>query len=389
MKISFTYSIFALLLTNFLLGQITITEVYYNTPYNEKLRFANNTINAEQHHRGEFIEIYNFSDKDINLKNWFIKDKLAVFHLPDKIILKGQFMVIAYSPIQYNITPFTEYFTTTTGKENQIILQDRIILRNKKEKITLGYSIDDLGIHKFDKKTYEWDFNTEPSGNYIHNIWQTPSAFYDVKSIQYHNDPNLDGTFSDTPNPLGANIVPPTISYAEAVKDDYQSIYAYLDWTSNVLTLINNICPINIVKVSQQPNGSSNNSSSCFSYDTAGNMIAGSNCNGSSSGGSPPSNTSGYTVDELNDIKNNIVLSPNPTKSSDLYQVNITWSGPALNKINNLQVFTSTGGLVYGFTPSSGVNSTSFNLQNQLPGVFVANFILNTGQVVSKNILRW
>lgn len=93
------------------------------------------------------------------------------------------------------------------------------------------------------------------------------------------------------------------------------------------------------------------------------------------------------SADELEVIKNSIVIHPNPTKATDNYNVTISWSGAALGKIQSVQVFNSSGSLVYSYIP--GANTTSFNLQNQLPGSFIANFVLNTGQIVSKNILKW
>ncbi|WP_312342582.1 lamin tail domain-containing protein [Chryseobacterium binzhouense] len=381
-----------------------ITEVYYNTPYNEKLHFTKKVngvttselMDAVKHHRGEFIEIYNYSDKDISLKNWYIKDLLKTFWLPDKTIKKGQFMVIAYSVLPYNTTNFTEHFSTTVGKENQIIYQDQIILRNKKDEVVLGYSFN--GLHLLDKSKNMWEFGIEPSSNFIGSLYQNPSQFYSVNSIQYHPDPmstmdpntqpnNYDlYNYTAIPNPLAATYVPATQSYDDLVKNDFQQYYSYLDWTDNVNVLVDKICPISIEKVSQTPNGSYNNGISCFSYDTAGNLIAGGGCNGVST---PPSGSSGLSPDELELIKNSIIISPNPTKASDSYNVTITWSGPASNKINNIQIFNSSGTTVYGFAPGTSVNTTTFNLQNQLPGAFVANFILNTGQVVSKNILKW
>ncbi|WP_082738228.1 lamin tail domain-containing protein [Chryseobacterium sp. CCH4-E10] len=377
----------------FFYSQVLITEVYYNTPFNEKLYFnkkvngvsTGELLDAKKHHRGEFIEIYNYSDKDVNLKNWYVKDLLRTFWLPEKIIKKGEFMVIAYSVLPYDTTNFTEHFSTTAGKESQIIYQDQIILRNKREEVILGYTFN--GSNLLNKSKYSWEFQAEPSSNFVKNIHQTPAQFYDYNSLQYNPTTYPDGKYEAKPNPLAANYIPPTQSYNDIVKEDFQQNYSYLDWTDDVSFLVDKICPVTIEKLSQSPSGSYiNNGAACFSYDTAGNLISGVGC---SSQNTPPSGSSGLSIDELELIKNSIIISPNPTKSSDSYNVTITWSGPALNKINNIQIFSSSGITVYGFAPGTGVNTTTFNLQNQLPGAFVANFILNTGQVVSKNILKW
>lgn len=398
MKMNFIIGTFLLLSGNLLYSQIMITEVYTNTPANEKLRFgnvSNGFVDAKKHHRAEFVEIFNYSDKDINLKNWYLQDLQGIFWLPEVTIKKRQFMVIAYSPLSYNTTIFTDYFNTTIGKENQIIYQDQILLRNKKDRVSIGYAFN--GYTLLEKSSMVWEFGNEPAMNYIPNAWSNPANFYSIKSIQYHPDPmstmdpntqpnNYDlYNYTATPNPLAADYVPEIANYDDLVKNDFQQYYSFLDWSDNVNNLINNLCPITIEKISQTPSGSySGNGSNCFSYDSAGNMIAGSNCGSSST---PPTGTSGYTTDELEDIKNNITIYPNPTKASDNYNVTITWSGPAMGKIQNLQVFNATGIMVYSYTPGS--NTTSFNLQNQLQGTFIANFTLITGQVVSKNILKW
>ncbi|WP_089872954.1 T9SS type A sorting domain-containing protein [Epilithonimonas hungarica] len=88
-------------------------------------------------------------------------------------------------------------------------------------------------------------------------------------------------------------------------------------------------------------------------------------------------------------IKNSIKVYPNPVSAGNQYTVNITWDGPALNQIYNLQVYNGNGGYVFGYQPTNGINYTTFSLQNQLPGIFIVNFTLNTGQVISKNILKW
>lgn len=381
MKLKFIISLFFVLFFRSVYSQLLITEVYYNTPYNEKLNFTNDTdmVSANKHHWGEFVEIYNYSDKDVNLKDWYLKDVQGIFWFPEKTIKKGQFMVVAYSTFPTGMTPFTELFTTTAGKQDQIILQDRIILRNKAEMIFLGRAFNEKTL--LDKSSYSWS-NGELF-NFIPDIWQNPAMFYTVKSIQYN--PNIPGNFEAKPNPLEATYVPPTQSYDDLVKSDFQQFYGLLDWTNNVSDILDKICLINIEKLSQNPGGSYTEGAACFSYDSAGNLLTGLNCVSNV----PFARSKDYPSDELEAIKNSIVISPNPTKASDSYNVTLTWSGPAMNKINNIQVVSSIGVVVYGFSPGNGVYTTTLNLQNQLQGVFIANFVLSTGQVISKNILKW
>ncbi|WP_435522768.1 lamin tail domain-containing protein [Chryseobacterium indoltheticum] len=287
MKMKVVISFLLFVSCNTLHSQIAVTEVYVNTPFNEKLRFGNDTngfVDANKHHRGEFVEIYNYSDKDINLQNWYMKDRQNTIRLPDKIIKSGQFMIIAYSSMPYHTTVFKEYFPSTAGKDNQIIYQDDILLRNKYDQIVIGYGIGYKGI---DKSGFTWEWGAEPAPNFIPNLHSNTAGFYTVKSIQYHPDPystmdpnvqlgNRDiYNYTSTPNPLAADYVPPMQSYDELMKNDMQEYYSFLDWTDNVNYLIDKQCLINIEKVSQTPAGSySGNGSGCFSYDEAGNMIA-------------------------------------------------------------------------------------------------------------------
>lgn len=300
-------------------------------------------------------------------------------------------MVVAYSTLPANTTPFTEYFSSTVGKESQIILQDKIILRNKREKIELGYSLNEYRL--LSKSFAEWEQRDTPAINFIQNIWQTPHLFYTIPSIQYYSnplppDPNNSDIYNNymaAPNPLAATYKPDTQNYDDLVKNDYQEFYSFLDWSNNVKALIDNVCVISIGKIEQAPTGTYTNTGKCFNYDDVGNETDAYNCVANSN--TNPS--TGYTVDELEAISNSIILYPNPTTASSQYNVTISWSGVALNKIYNLQVYSSAGMSVYNYNPITGINTTSFNLQSQLPGTFVANFVLNTGQIVSKNILKW
>ncbi|MFC4686126.1 lamin tail domain-containing protein [Epilithonimonas pallida] len=365
-------------------SQIKITEIYHDTPYNERMTLFNGTTqqeeNARRHHWGEFIEIYNYSDRDISLENWYIKDRWGIFWLPsDKTIKKGDFMVIAYSAPTVNTTPFTELFSTTQGKDDQIIKQNNIILNSYKESVSLGYSFGRQV--PTDKGGYSW--NLPKTSNRVIAAYTQPGVCYSVNSFQLVSN----GSYSlASPNPLDAIYKPPTVHFEDIMLNDYLANYVYLDWSDNVLNLINNTCPISIQKIQQIPSGTYNSGSKCFNYDLAGSNTDSYDCT-PSNGTTTPSTD--YTYDELQTIKNSIKVYPNPVNAANQYTVTITWDGPAFNKIYNLQVYNAGGGYVFGYMPTNGINYTSFSLQNQLTGIFVVNFTLNTGQVVSKNILKW
>lgn len=367
-------------------SQIVITEVFYDTPYSEILYRPNTTTQeveeARRHHWGEFIEIYNYSDRDLSLANWYVQDKLGTAWLPwNKVIKSGELMVIAYSKLVYNTTPFTELFSRTKGKESQVILQDQILLRNKREVVKLGYNAIN-GKVPLQKGFLEWN-DANPTINHAPSAWTQPDVSYNYNS--YHLTAN--NTYVMAPvDPLEASYKPPIQKYEDIMKDVYQQYYSYLDWGEFVQELVNKICGISIPLEQQTPTGTYTSAGKCFQYDIAGNRDTATDCV-SPTTDNPPNTV--YTYDELEDIKSHIYVYPNPATSNNNYIVNISWNGPAINTVFQIQTYNSGGGIIYGSNPTTNDTSASFSLANQLPGVFVVNFTLNTGQVISKNILKW
>ncbi|UQB69055.1 lamin tail domain-containing protein [Epilithonimonas zeae] len=367
-------------------GQIVITEIHYDTPYSERLYRLNETTQqideARRHHWGEFIEIYNYSDRDLSLQNWYVQDKLGTAWLPgNKVIKSGELMVIAYSKLVYNTTPFTELFSRTRGKESQVILQDKILLRNKAELVRLGYHAFG-GKVPLQKGEFMWS-PSNPTANYQEKAWMTPDVSYNYNSYQLTSN----NTYVLGPvDPLEAAYKPPIQKYEDIMKDVYQQYYSYVDWGEFVRELVDKICGISIPLEQQTPNGTYTSAGKCFHYDIAGNRDTATDCASPTTSNPQPTV---YTSDELDEIKSYIAVYPNPATASNQYLVNVSWNGPAINKIYNIQIYNSAGGVVYGSNPTQNSTSASFSLANQLPGVFVINFTLNTGQVISKNILKW
>lgn len=367
-------------------SQIAITEVYFDTPYNESLKYTslnpnldpNITIRKAEHHRGEFIELYNYSDTNINLNGWYLSDREGTFWLPNRILKSGEFLVIAYGK-QPQEDYFPSFFSTTQGKENQIIYQNVLLLRNKVETINLGCVLF-FGQIPIVSDHISWGGSNRISTNFIYNSWENTNNFYSVNSLQKDATGNY---FENTPNPLDAIIKPQIKNIEDILRPIFYNYYSSLGWDANVLLITNNICFITISKEEQTPTGTYTNGNKCFTYDIAGNTTDAIDCNNPSIISTTSSN--GLTDDQLEEIKANITVAPNPTGGN----VYIYWNGIALNKVHNLAIYSSLGTNIYNFLPGTGVNSVSFSLQGQLPGTYIANFTLNTGQVVTKNILKW
>lgn len=376
-----------ILLPLFSCAQLIITEVYRGTPYSEYIDvnyapYQNPTPDLfeklRKRHRGEFIEIFNASDTDLNLKDWKLRDNEGSFDLPDKIIKSGQLMVIAANNNSGG-DYFPAFFSTTQGKESQIIYQNVIKLSNTDESISL--IAKNVAGHNIQQEYTTSGVTFQQEGNNMgvsagFDAVANPSVFYEVKDWQYdYNTPQF-------PNPLAATVLPPIKPLEEYVGNILAQNYDMLTWDSNAENLINNKCDIDIATVSQSLNAGPTSGSRFFTLDSAGNSSA-------SMAKMVKADTELFTAsasDNLEDIKMAIQLSPNPT--SDIANVSIT--GIAQGKVTSVQVFSGTGALL--FTKNNLQDSSNFNfsfsLGNQITGVYVAKFTLNTGQIVGKNILK-
>ncbi|NML58408.1 T9SS type A sorting domain-containing protein [Chryseobacterium sp. RJ-7-14] len=383
------YGGFLVILPSLFQAQLFITEVYRDTPYSEYID-ANDPVNQNpspelyeklrKRHRGEFVEIFNASDKGINLKDWSLMDDEGSYNFPNKIIPSGQYIVVAANNNEVG-DYFPYFFSTTQGKQNQILYQKDIKLNNSNESLRLiarkilGNDIDPPYATSSFVYPVSSDFGIAGGSS---NVIANPSIFYDVRDWQYgYSTPQI-------PTPLAGSITPPIKPFEEYVDSYLLQNYSLMTWDDNVSVFLSTVCNISIPSVSQTPNTGVTSGGKSFTYDEAGNSSASSTY---TSGGNSGGISSGYTGDEIDQIKAAIQLSPNPTYS--IVNVNIT--GIAQGKVASVQVFSSTGAIL--FTKNNLQSTTNFNfsfdLSGQITGVYIANFTLTTGQVVGKNVLKY
>lgn len=372
------------------LAQLFITEVYRDTPYSEYIdinrpEYANPTPATvdylRKRHRGEFVEIYNASDTDLNLKDWTLIDDEGSTILPDRIIKSGQFMVVVANNNDGG-DYFPTFFPVTQGKENQIIYQNTIKLSNDRETISLvalniagsentpSYTTSSVSFEKLN--SYGLSAGSGPE------VMSNLAVMFMVADWQYGYTGEL-----QIPNPLDATIKPPIKPLDDYIGTMLSDNYSLITWDRDVDNLVNQICNISIGTVSQNQNPIFTLGGKSFLYDEAGNSSAANNYNP----GIYPTQSNGFSADELEEIKNAIKLAPNPTYNI----VNVSITGIAQGKISSVQVFSSTGALL--FTKNNLQDSSNFyfnfDLSGQITGVYVANFTLTSGQVVGKNVLKY
>lgn len=129
-------------------GTIVISEIYFDTRYNED-------IQDKYHSFGEYIELYNSSDQAIDLDGWIIKDNHTVFTIKNDdylgnqtVIQPGGFKVITYNGFyaqgfgQSSAIGGRQKFKELFGfsqeyPEEDIILQDRMVLFNQVDIVRL------------------------------------------------------------------------------------------------------------------------------------------------------------------------------------------------------------------------------------------------------------
>ncbi|MPL56593.1 hypothetical protein SDC9_02079 [bioreactor metagenome] len=137
---------FIIILSN---AQVKISEIYFDSNFDEG-------IGSNDHHYGEFIELYNRSNQSIDMSNWILTDNVGGMSLPQGTIIEPQgFIVITYGATTGTYANiFSSLFPEAQGHQSKTIYQRNIEFNNKGDYIILkdntGKVIDQLYYSKSD-----------------------------------------------------------------------------------------------------------------------------------------------------------------------------------------------------------------------------------------------
>lgn len=366
-------------------AQVIITEIYHDTPYPE--RYDGRSPQSGPHHLGEFIELYNYTTEDIPLKGWSLTDRVSKYIFPDDAVIRSEsFIVVAYRDLYYGPGTgdyFPLFYPTTQGKESQIFYQGNIMLRNRLEEVHLnmGY-IRGVNFNQYRIFRNEWYNASPPPSNEDQAYNDLPHMNYYINSYQLSSNGNF---YFATANPLAADYVPPTqnleeiAAFQEALLQNYSN-YTW-DYYSNLL--LNITCPLVIPVVEQSPTGLYLDNNICFGYDISGNNTSAYDCASNDDETTNP-NVGLYTASEIEDITSKIMIHPNPTTGI----INISWDSTVNGKISQVEVSNFGGVSIGNVSISNNASSAVFDITNQPATIYIITFTLNTGQLISKNVIK-
>ena len=376
-------------------SQVVITEVYYDSPFLEDIYHYD--IRGEHnptpfyHHLGEYIELYNYSTEDIPLKKWAITDNVSRYDFPSNaVIKKGEFIVVAYKQSGHS-SYFTSFFPNTNGQESKIYYQDKIMLRNRSEEIKLHMG-EVRGVDCKNKiiQRIIWGISTGGMEVLLDNEWNmdtttSNTSDYYTSSIHLTSiDQNNVFNFGIA-TPLSSEYIPPTVELEDIgyVQEALNNVLTDFTWDYYSYILLNTICSDEINIIEQSDTNEYLANGKCFSYDSSGNSATAIDCMpiNDNSNNNPNSEYSSSDIEEFSSL---IVLSPNPTSSTLI----ASWSGNVFGKITEMQV-ANTMGISITVTPIfSSQENVLINLTSQPTGIYIVKFILNSGQFISKNVIK-
>lgn len=323
---------------------VLLSEVFYDTPLNERIAASMPYSN------GEFIQLYNVADHQIDIGNWTLKGdgKTELFTFPSNtVILPQSYLIVAYRHIDTPNFKLSELFPELTemDTDENIIYQRKIILSNSGE----GIALKNL------------------SGVLIDSI------YYDGTSNKTRPD-RLSATNPDSASIDSCLSVQRHLSKINIA--GYPNIRRS-DWTvAAVAPLWKNI------RVEKE-------AGLFFSYDNAGNRISRSIRNIILESNNIRTKSRG--VSELKDepqpqtemlTENKITVYPNPTKG----RLAIDISNLDFTLENTIQGYTSSGQLVVSRKITS--ERTEIDLANQPDGLYLIYITLGNEKSVWKIIKR-
>lgn len=385
-------------------SQVAITEVYYDTPFLEDIyHYSYNGLpnpNSLYHHIGEYIELYNYTSEDIPLKGWAITDFATKYVFPDNAIIKSNdFIIVAYGNTDSDYFP--SLFPNTQGQEDKIYYQNKIMLRNEKERLSIR-------IGQLRGVMYNNELRASHRMTWGDNGTQTPidngneHSLYGSSGNTYYKESLHLNSFNSTTNytnvtynsesytvgvatPLSAIFVPTTQNLLDItnVVQLFNSAYTNLTYEYEVMQIINTVCEDNVPIIEQIPSDTFLANGKCFNYDNSGNTIEAVDCL-IPTNNTNPVNPTEYTNLELDNFNSLISVSPNPL----INNCNANWSGEVIGKINQIEIFNMGNMLVSSYQISINQIQQQLLFNNSPSGVYIVKFVLNTGQIISKNVIK-
>jgi hypothetical protein len=342
------------------------------------------------HHLGEYIELYNYSNEDIPLKGWAITDNVTRYDFPSNaVIKKGEFLIVAYKQSGHT-NYFTSFFPNTSGQETKIFYQDKIMLKNVSDEVKLHIG-DIRGVYCKNRiiQRVLWGVSTGGMETLLDNYWNTETTLpssedYYNTSVHLSNIEQPSVFQFGTATPLFSDYVPPSVDLEDipAVQEALNNVLTDFTWDYYSSAILNNTCPDDINIVDQNTGSDYLQNGKCFSYDASGNSLEGVDCLPINDDDN--NSTTEYSTSEVEEFSSLIILSPNPTNST----LTATWSGSVLGKITEMQVGNSIGININTTPISTSQENVIINLTSQPTGIYIIKFILNTGQYISKNVIK-
>ncbi|MGV0925011.1 lamin tail domain-containing protein [Empedobacter tilapiae] len=400
--------LFYSILSIYTFSQVSITEVYYDTPFSE----------TESKDRtpfvGEYIELFNYTTEDIDVGGWFITDTKSSFTFPNGTIIKsGNFLLLAYrsrdihEALDYFDTSWSKaFFPTTIGQENKIIFQNSIVLNNYAEHISL-YMTSIRGVplnspHLLHQVGWELTNHTGTGNtvdgrykNYSINFYQTSlfnSGFnFYLKSFQLNsqdqfttntyikNKSELSGSKIRKATPLALDIPYDLIRFEDSpiIKEIWQ-LYEHFGYDETLFDLLNNTCNTTINTITFSIPNDTFLDKKCFAYDRAGNFTGSSLLCFEES--IPIPKSSEQEIDYNSEFK----VSPNPVYST----TTLYWTDFVKNEISNIIIVPMSGISSTSLTFNPNYNQATINLSTYASGIYVVRFTLKSGQVITKSLIK-
>ncbi len=408
-KIYFLLIIVTISFSNY--AQIAITEVYYDTPIIERLE------RSSMAHLGEFIELFNYSTEDINISGWRLSDNSGSYIIPQgTIIASNDYLIVARRYLSeyyfFDLFPNEE-----AGNENKVLYQSSLVMNNYRDFIKLStkrivgqtlkryYTISKViwscgGGIPCDRNP----INPTAMENSSNSIPYNTEFNYYVPSLQKFHDQDL----TDISQSLSSSVLiatPFNLNFTPELLDieDIQHVDNILTQNYYSLTVdervdyyVNMDCDNSIAIVSSGTVSDTYIEDQCFYFDTAGNQEQNTLCPENENSDSGSSTDTTDTTDNTNttdtaedlsleEIANKIYVMPNPTSGL----ITISWEDEISNVITQIVITPMSG--AYFEIPvsfSSGSNSASSNLSPYSTGMYVVRFTLNSGEVVTKTIIK-